>query len=80
MTSTAAADIDVLAPAGTSVEFAGKSIEITPIRAGDLPRLIRTAEVFIMQLLASNVLSGDEDEIEVDPLQAIKLIGSYGED
>lgn len=80
MTSTAAADIDVLAPAGTSVEFAGRQVEILPITAGRIPSLIRTARPVIQALIANNVLTGEGDELDIDVMQIVNLMGDHGEE
>ncbi len=79
MTPTAAADIDVLAPAGTSVAFAGKQVEILPIPAGRIPSLIRTARPVIQALIANSVLTGEGDELDINVMQIVDLMGDHGE-
>ena len=79
MTPVVTADIDVLAPASTSVAFAGQLVEILPIPAGRIPALIRTARPVIQALIASNVLTGEGDELDIDVMQIVDLMGDHGE-
>ena len=73
------ADVDVLAPASTSVEFAGQLVEILPIPAGRIPSLIRTARPVIQALMGSNVLTGEGDELDINVMQIVDLMGDHGE-
>lgn len=79
MTPSATADVDVLAPASTSVAFAGQQVEILPIPAGRIPSLIRTARPVIQALIANNVLTGEGDELDIDVMQIVDLMGEHGE-
>ncbi len=79
MTPVVTADIDVLAPASTSVAFAGQLVEILPIPAGRIPALIRTARPVIQALIANNVLTGEGDELDIDVMQIVDLMGDHGE-
>ncbi|KRG43224.1 hypothetical protein ARC78_07615 [Stenotrophomonas pictorum JCM 9942] len=79
MTHPVTADVDVLAPASTSVGFAGRQVEILPIPVGRIPVLIRTARPVIDALIANNVLTGEGDELDIDVIQIVDLIGDHGE-
>ncbi|WP_293716298.1 hypothetical protein [Stenotrophomonas sp. UBA7606] len=79
MTPSVTADVDVLAPASTSVEFAGQLVEILPIPAGRIPLLIRTARPVIQALMDNNVLTGEGDELDINVMQIVDLMGDHGE-
>lgn len=79
MTPSVTADVDVLAPASTSVAFAGQQVEILPIPAGRIPALIRTARPVIQALMDNNVLTGEGDELDINVMQIVNLIGDHGE-
>ena len=79
MTPSATADVDVLAPASTSVAFAGQQVEILPIPVGRIPLLIRTARPVIDALIANNVLTGEGDQLDIDVMQIVALMGDHGE-
>jgi len=42
---------DVLEPSGSSVTYRGEGLEITPIKIGELPKLVRTTRGLINALL-----------------------------
>lgn len=44
--------LNVLEPAGSSVTYRGEALEVTPIKIGELPRLVRTTRPLINALLA----------------------------
>jgi len=71
--------VDVLAPAGSSVEFAGATVDILPVPAGKIPLLIRTARPLLQALLEKNVLTGSDDELDVDLAQVVDLLGDHGD-
>lgn len=79
MTPSITADVDVLAPAGTSVPFAGQQVEILPIPVGRIPVLIRTARPVIQALMDNNVLTGEGDELDINVMQIVELMGDHGE-
>ncbi|MFC6349814.1 hypothetical protein H7691_06740 [Stenotrophomonas sp. CW117] len=79
MIPTASDDVEVLAPASTSVPFAGSGVEISPIRAGAIPGLIRTARPLLQALLDDNVLLGEGAELDVDLGQLLTLVGDHGD-
>jgi len=79
MTPSVTADVDVLAPASTSVEFAGQLVKILPIPAGRIPPLIRTARPVIQALMDNNVLTGEGDELDINVMQIVDLMGDHGE-
>ncbi len=71
--------VDVLAPAGSSVVFAGGTVDILPVPAGKIPLLIRTARPLLQALLEKNVLTGSDDELDVDLAQIVDLLGDHGD-
>lgn len=79
MTPSVTADVDVLAPASTSVGFAGKQVEILPVPAGRIPSLIRAARPVIQALIDNNILTGEGDELDINVMQIVNLMGDYGE-
>jgi len=79
MTPSVAADVEVLAPASTSVAFAGRLVEILPIPAGRIPALIRTARPVVQALMDKNVLNGEGDELDINVMQVVDLMGDHGE-
>ena len=79
MTPSVTADVDVLAPASTSVAFAGQQVEILPIPAGRIPALIRAARPVIQALMDNNVLTGEGDELDINVMQIVDLMGDHGE-
>ncbi|WP_313644466.1 hypothetical protein [Stenotrophomonas sp.] len=72
-------DVGVLAPASASVDFAGKKLDIRPIPVGRIPLLIRTARPVVQALIGNNVLTGEGDELDIDVMQIVDLMGDHGE-
>ena len=79
MIPTADVDVDVLAPASTSVSFGGADVQVLPVCAGNIPALIRSARPVLQTLLAGNVLTGEGDEFDINLLQLADLLGDHGD-
>jgi len=61
------------------VDFAGKKLDIRPIPVGRIPLLIRTARPVVQALIGNNVLTGEGDELDIDVMQIVDLMGDHGE-
>lgn len=79
MIPAADVDVDVLAPASTSVSFGGTEVQVLPVCAGNIPGLIRSARPVLQALLAGNVLTGEGDELDINLLQLADLLGDHGD-
>lgn len=73
---TPAGDIEVLAPAGTSVAFVGEQVQVAPLVAGNLPAMIRAVRPFVGALAA---LQPTGDGNDIDLLQLVDLLGDHGD-
>ncbi len=72
-------DVGVLAPPSAPADFAGQKLDIRPIPVGRIPLLIRTARPVVQALIANNVLTGEGDELDIDVMQIVDLMGDHGE-
>lgn len=80
MNPAVTADLEVLAPASTSLSFAGQQVELLPLRAGKVPPLIRAVGPMLQSLFSNGIVSGEGDEVDVDLPALLTLIGDFGSD
>lgn len=76
MTGATTDALEVLAPASTSVTFGGRVVELTPLRAGQLPALIRTVRPVLDVLLG---MGGAEGEVNLELPVLLGLLGDHGD-
>ncbi len=79
MSSVMDDSVEVLAPASTTVRFGSTEVSISPIRAGAIPALVRTAGPLFYALMADNMLVGDGDEVDIDLPKLLGMVADHGD-
>ena len=70
-------DLSVLEPAGSSITYQGRTIDVRPIKVGQVPAIVRAARPVIDAVLALESLPDGDDAALVDVL--LDLLGNHGD-
>ncbi|PRH82634.1 hypothetical protein [Arenimonas caeni] len=71
-------ELEVLEPAGSSVQYRGEAIEVRPLEIGQVPQLVRKCRGAVNVVLAMDSLP-DTNELGFLDL-VMDLVGSHGEE
>jgi hypothetical protein len=71
-------DLEALEPSGSSIKYRGEDIEVTPIRVGQVPKLVRKARSAINVVMAMDSIPDANAAGFFDLL--MDLTGTHGEE